>query len=56
MKTLIIIITFLIPIFCGLTKTAELDFLFGVGIIIQFIWSTILLIDILSDENIFFFD
>jgi hypothetical protein len=56
MKTLIIIITFLIPTFCGITEMVELDFLFGVGIILQFIWSTILLIHILSDEGIFSFD
>jgi hypothetical protein len=56
MKTLIIIITFLIPIFCGITHKVELDFLFGVGIILQLFWSTVLLMHIISNEGIFSFD
>lgn len=56
MKILIIIITFLIPLFIALTGMHHLDFLFDIAILLQIMWSTILLVHILSDEGIFSFD
>jgi len=51
-----IIITVLIPTFCALTALENLDFLFAGGIFLQFMWSTMLLIHILSEEDLFTFD
>ena len=56
MKVLIIIITILIPMFTALTADAGLEFLLAVSIFVQIVWSTVLLIHVLSDEGLFSFD
>ena len=56
MKILIILITVLIPTFIALTADANLQFLLAVGIFLQLVWSTVLLVHILSDEDLFLFD
>ncbi len=44
MRILIIIVTILIPTFIALTANADLEFLLAVGIFLQLVWSTVLLI------------
>ena len=44
MRILIIIVTVLIPTFIALTANADLEFLLAVGIFLQFMWSTFLLV------------
>ena len=44
MRILIIIVTVLIPTFIALTANADLEFLLAVGIFLQFVWSTVLLV------------
>lgn len=56
MRILIILVTVLIPLFIALTGDANLEFLQAVGIFLQLIWSTVLLIHILSKEGLFSFD
>ena len=56
MRILLILVTILIPTFIALTADANLEFLQAVGIFLQLVWSTVLLIHILSKEGLFSFD
>ena len=48
MRLLIIIVTVLIPTFIALTANADLEFLLAVGIFLQLVWSSVLLIALSS--------
>ena len=48
MRILIILVTVLIPTFIALTANADLEFLLAVGIFLQLVWSTVLLIALSS--------
>ena len=48
MRILLILVTVLIPTFIALTANANLEFLLAVGIFLQLVWSTFLLVALSS--------
>ena len=56
MKILMIILTVFTPLLIAVSAINNEQMWVAVGILIQMIWSTMLLVHILSDEGIFSFD
>lgn len=56
MKILMIILTVFTPLLIAVSVINNEQMWVAVGILIQMIWSTMLLVHIFSDKKIFFFD
>ena len=56
MKILMIILTVFTPLLIAVSAINNEQMWVAVGILIQIIWSTMLLVHIFSDKKIFFFD